>query len=163
MSIPIAFRYRIERRGAVWNAVFPELPEADFSAASAAQVQAEAPARIQAGLAALLSSGFVPFTKPHHAGEGLAVLPLSAQAKCLLIERAWALGVQAAHLARALGITRQEAARYFDLMHPTKIDALQLAAAALGMAIVLDMRTLPQGPSPKLFEKPKRRRRKAAK
>ena len=86
------------------------------------------------------------------------MLPLFAQGKARFIERAWALQVQAADVARALGITRQEAARLFDLAHPTKIDALSKALEVLGAQLDLSLSLLPQGPSPLLNEKPRRGR-----
>ena len=91
-------------------------------------------------------------------GEAEAVMPLFAQGKARFIERAWALQVQAADVARALGITRQEAARLFDLAHPTKIDALSKALEVLGAQLDLSLSLLPQGPSPLLNEKPRRGR-----
>ena len=66
--------------------------------------------------------------------------------------------VENADVARALGITRQEAARLFDLAHPTKIDALSKALEVLGAQLDLSLALLPQGPSPLLNEKPRRGR-----
>lgn len=43
MQIPVRFRYRIERRQARWNVVFPELSSANFTADSPAQARTEAP------------------------------------------------------------------------------------------------------------------------
>ena len=122
MQIPVRFRYRIERRQARWNVVFPELSSANFTADSPARARTEAPEKALTALARLLLKGSeaVPVCQRAHAGEGEAVLPLFAQGKARFIERAWALQVQAADVARALGITRQEAARLFDLAHPTK-------------------------------------------
>lgn len=160
MQIPVRFRYRIERRQARWNVVFPELSSANFTADSPAQARTEAPEKALTALARLLlkSSEAVPVCQRAHAGEGEAVLPLFAQGKARFIERAWALQVQAADVARALGITRQEAARLFDLAHPTKIDALSKALEVLGAQLDLSLSLLPQGPSPLLNEKPRRGR-----
>ena len=160
MQIPVRFRYRIERRQARWNVVFPELSSANFTADSPAQARTEAPEKALTALARLLLKGSeaVPVCQRAHAGEGEAVLPLFAQGKARFIERAWALQVQAADVARALGITRQEAARLFDLAHPTKIDALSKALEVLGAQLDLSLSLLPQGPSPLLNEKPRRGR-----
>lgn len=160
MQIPVRFRYRIERRQARWNVVFPELSSANFTADSPARARTEAPEKALTALARLLlkSSEAVPVCQRAHAGEGEAVLPLFAQGKARFIERAWALQVQAADVARALGITRQEAARLFDLAHPTKIDALSKALEVLGAQLDLSLSLLPQGPSPLLNEKPRRGR-----
>ena len=160
MQIPVRFRYRIERRQARWNVVFPELSSANFTADSPAQARTEAPEKALTALARLLLKGSeaVPVCQRAHAGEGEAVLPLFAQGKACFIERAWALQVQAADVARALGITRQEAARLFDLAHPTKIDALSKALEVLGAQLDLSLALLPQGPSPLLNEKPRRGR-----
>lgn len=149
MQIPVRFRYRIERRQARWNVVFPELSSANFTADSPAQARTEAPEKALTALARLLLKGSeaVPVCQRAHAGEGEAVLPLFAQGKARFIERAWALQVQAADVARALGITRQEAARLFDLAHPTKIDALSKALEVLGAQLDLSLSLLPQGPS----------------
>ena len=104
MQIPVRFRYRIERRQARWNVVFPELSSANFTADSPAQARTEAPEKALMALARLLlkSSEAVPVCQRAHAGEGEAVLPLFAQGKARFIERAWALQVQAADVARAL-------------------------------------------------------------
>ena len=154
MQIPVRFRYRIERRQARWNVVFPELSSANFTADSPAQARTEAPEKALTALARLLLKGSeaVPVCQRAHAGEGEAVLPLFAQGKARFIERAWALQVQAADVARALGITRQEAA------NPTKIDALSKALEVLGAQLDLSLALLPQGPSPLLNEKPRRGR-----
>ena len=150
MQIPVRFRYRIERRQARWNVVFPELSSANFTADSPAQARTEAPEKALTALARLLLKGSeaVPVCQRAHAGEDEA----------RFIERAWALQVQAADVARALGITRQEAARLFDLAHPTKIDALSKALEVLGAQLDLSLALLPQGPSPLLNEKPRRGR-----
>lgn len=161
MNVPVRFRYRIERRSRLWNVVFPELPEANFSAPSAAAAQAGAPDRMLAALAARLQKGDVPAAHRAHAGEAEAELPVYAQAKALFVGRALELGVQAADVARALEISRQEAARLFDLAHPTKIDASRRALRALGCDLALGLDELPEGPAPALLERPRRGRTRA--
>ena len=54
MQIPVRFRYRIERRQARWNVVFPELSSANFTADSPAQARTEAPEKALMALARLL-------------------------------------------------------------------------------------------------------------
>ena len=140
-SIPVRYRYRIERRSSRWNVVFPELPEADFTAKSALEAHESAPDRALSALAARLAGGpeAVPEFHRAHAGEGTAVLPLFAQGKARFLERAWELNAAAADVARALNVTRQEASRLFDLSHPTKIDALAAALEVLGTRLELKL------------------------
>ena len=57
MQIPVRFRYRIERRQARWNVVFPELSSANFTADSPAQARTEAPEKALTALARLLLKG----------------------------------------------------------------------------------------------------------
>lgn len=135
MQIPVRFRYRIERRQA-WGDRVPGALLGELHCGLACAGPHGSPEKALMALARLRLRILKPSpsAKGRMRGEGEAVLPLFAQGKARFIERAWALQVQAADVALALGITRQEAARLFDLAHPTNRCALQSARSAGGSA-----------------------------
>ncbi|MBB3193918.1 type II toxin-antitoxin system HicB family antitoxin [Roseateles terrae] len=79
----------------------------------------------------------VPEPSALEPGEELVTLPVSMQAKLLLLNEMVAQKIRPADLARAMGIKPQEVTRLLDLGHTTKIDALAAAFTAIGRTLAL--------------------------
>ncbi|MDO5530574.1 hypothetical protein [Sutterella sp.] len=138
-ALPLSYRYRIERRTDGYRFRFPELPEADFTAATPAEGRAAAPAKLSDALFERLRTGNLPAEARPHRGEGVAYLLASAATKLLFIAKAEESGLYPAELGRRLGMTPQEAQRIFKLGHVTKIDTLQAALLAAGWRLKLSV------------------------
>lgn len=74
----------------------------------------------------------VPVPSKPKRGERLVELPPSVWAKVLLLNEMLATNTSNAELARLMGTRPQEVQRIVTLDHPTKIDTLAKALAALG-------------------------------
>lgn len=139
-ALPDRFRYRLELEPAgTYRFVFPELPEADFSAKT---IKDGHSAMLDAVLEALekrLKSKNIPMQAHARAGEGVFQLTPTYTAKLLLILTARERGVRAADIARSLGVAPQEAARILKLSHPTKMDTINAAFESMGFRIVLGL------------------------
>lgn len=66
-------------------------------------------------------------------------IPLSIASKVLLLNAFLESKITQQELARRIGRPKQEITRLFDLKHATKIDAVQIAAKALGKELSLTM------------------------
>lgn len=64
-------------------------------------------------------------------------MPLSVASKVLLLNAFLQSEITQQELARRIGKHKQEITRLFNLYHATKIDAVQLAANALGKELSL--------------------------
>lgn len=74
----------------------------------------------------------VPAPSAAQDGEQLVELPPSVSVKVLLLNEMLAAGISNVELANRMGTRKQEVQRIVDLTHPTKIDTLGKALAALG-------------------------------
>lgn len=79
----------------------------------------------------------VPAATPAQAGEEWVSLPLSVEAKVLLLNEMVQQRLRPADLARKLGVKPQEVTRIVDLHHTTKIDTLAEAFGAVGRRLEL--------------------------
>lgn len=70
-------------------------------------------------------------------GERLVALPASVWAKVLLLNAFLDRRMSKADLSRAMDVRPQEVTRILDLQHPTKIDTISDALAALGKTLVM--------------------------
>ena len=75
----------------------------------------------------------IPLPSPLNSHDHFIEVPLSVASKVLLSE------ITQQELARRIGKPKQEITRLFNLHHATKIDAVQLAAKALGKELSLVM------------------------
>lgn len=82
----------------------------------------------------------VPMPSEPQEGERMIPLPLSAASKVLLLNEMLAQDVGPSELARRMGTSKQEANRLTNLKHPTKIDRIGEAMAALGRELDLIVR-----------------------
>ncbi len=131
-------RYRFE---------FPDLPEASFSAPGLREgrerLLEEALRAVERRLKSRKTKfPEVPEFSTPRAGEGVLRLPPGVFAKMLLLQAASDRRITAGELARRMGIAPQEAARILRLSHPTKIDTVAFALAALGERLVVSTEPL---------------------
>jgi antitoxin HicB len=82
----------------------------------------------------------VPMPSAPQEGERMIPLPLSAASKVLLLNEMLAQDVRPSELARRLDTSKQDVNRLTDLKHPTKIDRIGEAMAALGRELDLVVR-----------------------
>ena len=82
---------------------------------------------------------FVDIPEALTQGETVAEVPLSVASKVLLLNAFLQSEITQQELARRIGKPKQEITRLFNLHHATKIDAVQLAAKALGKELSLVM------------------------
>ncbi|PWF25076.1 type II toxin-antitoxin system HicB family antitoxin [Corticimicrobacter populi] len=129
---------RIEPDTTGYMVSFRDIPEA----LSAGETLEEA--RFMAADALLTAMDFyfedkrpVPMPSGLAQGEELVALPASAWAKVLLLNAFLDRRISKADLARAMDVRPQEVTRILDLQHPTKIDTISDALAALGKTLVI--------------------------
>lgn len=79
----------------------------------------------------------VPAPSKPAKSERLVALPLSVAAKVALLNARLEAGARPSDVARAMGLKPQEMTRVFDLKHPTKIDTIAAAMAAMGYELEL--------------------------
>jgi antitoxin HicB len=79
----------------------------------------------------------VPMPSSPKRGDVLVDLPASVSAKVLLLNTMLEQKISASELARRMHTRRQEINRVINLRHPTKIDTIAAALAALGMHLEL--------------------------
>ncbi|ENG9095909.1 type II toxin-antitoxin system HicB family antitoxin [Escherichia coli] len=78
-------------------------------------------------------------TSPLTNNDHFIEVPLSIASKVLLLNAFLQSEITQQELARRIGKPKQEITRLFNLHHATKIDAVQLAAKALGKELSLVM------------------------
>ena len=79
----------------------------------------------------------VPAPSQAKRGHVMVDLPTSISAKVLLLNEMLAQGVRPAELARRMHVRPQEVNRITTLSHPTKIDTISEALAAIGTRLEL--------------------------
>lgn len=81
----------------------------------------------------------IPLPSAVDPADDYVEIPLSVASKVLLLNAFLESNITQQELARRIGRPKQEITRLFDLKHATKIDAVQVAARALGKALSLTM------------------------
>lgn len=137
LRIPIAYRYWFERLPRGVRLHLPQLPEADYDAATPEAARDALQEKILEALEARIKSGNLPEESAPRAGEGIWTLSPTFAAKALLMEEAQRSGVYPAELARRLCITSQEAQRILKLRHATKFDTIAEAFRVMGFRLVV--------------------------
>ena len=107
---------------------FVDIPEALTQGETVAEA-------MEAAKDALLTALPSPLNSHDHFIE----VPLSVASKVLLLNAFLQSEITQQELARRIGKPKQEITRLFNLHHATKIDAVQLAAKALGKELSLVM------------------------
>ena len=112
---------------------FPDLPEFTPEAPTIVKLLEDLPDAVIPALEARIKEGQpLPEARPLHAGEEYVTLKPTSSAKLQLITLFQRRNCTPAELARRMGCLPQEANRILKLSHPTKIDTIAAAAAALG-------------------------------
>ena len=81
----------------------------------------------------------IPLPSPLNSHDHFIEVPLSVASEVLLLNAFLQSEITQQELARRIGKPKQEITRLFNLHHATKIDAVQLAAKALGKELSLVM------------------------
>ena len=134
----LSYPARLARDGDGFMVSFPDIPEALTGAATreeALEIAADA-------LTTAMDFYFedrrpVPAPSQPKRGQVMVDLPASVSAKVLLLNEMLAQGVRPAELARRMHVRPQEVNRITTLAHPTKIDTISQALAAMGKRLEL--------------------------
>ena len=128
----------LERDGDGWFASFPDIPEALTSGTSVEHALAMAKDALITAMDLYFDDArMVPLPGAMVAGQYAVDLPASLWAKVLLLNEMLAQQKRPTDLAVMLGAKLQDVQRLFNLKHPTKIDKVEQALAALGKNLVL--------------------------
>ena len=131
------FKQRLDANGA-YLLTFPDLPEAGFSARTKASATRKAGNALESALDLYFKERrAVPMPSAPKRGQGIVTLSVGMSAKVLLRNQMIAQKVRQRDLTRRLKTTPQAVNRLITLTHPTKIDKLVEAFAALGKKLEL--------------------------
>lgn len=136
----LSYPARIARDGASFIVSFPDVPEA----LTGGSTRDEALAMAADALTTAMDFYFedrraVPAASVPKRGHVMVDLPASVAAKVLLLNEMLAQGIRPAELARRMHVRPQEMNRITTLGHPTKIDTLADAFAAIGKRLQLSV------------------------
>lgn len=121
-----------------YTVTFRDIPEAITEGDTLEDAQAMARDALVTAMDFYFSDGRpVPAPSKPAKGELVVTLPPSVAAKVALLNARLESGARPADVARKLGIKPQEMTRVFDLQHPTKIDTIAAALAAMGYELEL--------------------------
>jgi antitoxin HicB len=131
---------RIARDGNGFVVSFPDIPEA----LTGAPTREEALDRAADALTTAMDFYFedrrpVPAPSLPKRGQVMVDLPASVSAKVLLLNEMLRQDVRPAELARRMKVRPQEVNRITTLSHPTKIDTISQALAAMGKRLELSL------------------------
>lgn len=129
---------RIEHDETGYAISFRDIPEALAGGENLEDAKAEAAGALRTAMEFYFEDRRpVPAPSAAREGEIFISLPVSVDAKVMLLNTMLAQNVTAAELARRMGVRPQEVNRIIDLHHATKIDTLAEALAALGVELAL--------------------------
>ena len=124
---------------------FRDIPEAITQGDDEAEAMAMARDVLREAMAVYFDERrTVPLPSQPREGERAVDLPLSVAAKVLLVNEMLSQQIAPSDLARRLGTTRQEVNRLTDLKHPTKIDRIAEAVAAMDRRLDLAIQNAEQ-------------------
>jgi len=131
---------RVTRDGEGHMVSFPDIPEALTGAADRDEAIAlAADALVTAMDFYFEDRRLVPAPSAPKRGQITVDLPASVAAKVLLLNEMIAQGKRPAELARLMSARPQEVTRLMDLRHPTKIDTVAAALAAMGRRLEVSL------------------------
>lgn len=132
------YRVTVEQDGPGWFASIPEVPEALTSGETIDAALAMARDALITAMDFYFEDGRrVPLPGAIGEGDHYVDLPASVWMKVILLNEMLAQKMRPTDLARLLGAKLQDVQRLFDLGHPTKIDSVERALAALGKHLVM--------------------------
>jgi antitoxin HicB len=118
---------------------FPDLPEAVTFGADEGDALRRAVDALETILAARIADQEEVPLPSAAGGRPCVVLPALVTAKVLLYRTMREVGVSQAELARRLGWHRPQVDRLLDLNHPSRLDQIEAALAALGKRLDIRM------------------------
>jgi len=129
----LTYPARIERDGRRHLVTFADIPEAITSGASRDEALSMAVDALMTAMDFYFEDRrLVPAPSRVKRGQVGIELPPSVAAKVLLLNEMVTQHKRPTELARQMDVRPQEVTRLLDLHHPTKIDAIATALAALG-------------------------------
>lgn len=132
-----AAKFESEAEGG-YSVTFRDIPEAITQGETLEEARAAASDALVTALDFYIEDGrAVPGATQAQADEEWVALPVSVEAKVLLLNEMVAQRVRPADLARKLGVRPQDVTRMTDLHHTTKIDTLADAFRAVGRTLEL--------------------------
>ena len=124
-----------------YTVTFRDIPEAITQGNDLAEAEAMARDALVSAMDFYFENGRpVPAPSKAIKGERIVELPPSVAAKIALLNARLATGSRPTDVARSMGCKAQEMTRVFDLHHPTKIDTVAAALAAMGYELELTVR-----------------------
>jgi len=122
-------------------ATFPDVPEAHTVGNDEAQALERAPDALETALAIYVDERRdLPRPKRPRKGDRMVTLPPMAAAKLAIYQAMRDQGVTQVELAGRLGCDPKDIRRLLDLMHNSRLDRLDLALAALGKRLLIEVR-----------------------
>ena len=140
MNNVFSYPARVTRDGDGYLVAFPDIPEALTGGKDREQAIALAADALTTAMDFYFEDRrAVPLPSAPKRGQILVDLPASITAKVLLLNEMIAQGTRPAELARRMNARPQEVTRLIDLHHPTKIDTVAAALAAMGRRLELSL------------------------
>ena len=119
---------------------FPDIPEAGTDAETREEALHEAPDALVVALDGYIEARRpIPSPTPANPGQVLVALPVLVAAKLALYEAMWTAKVTNTELGQRLGISEGAVRRLVDLDHRSHIGQVEVALAALGRRLVVDV------------------------
>ena len=136
----VAYPFTVTAHGRRWRVALADVPEANAEADTAAAAIAIAQRHLAAALQVCVEAdGELP--RPSAArGRQVLAPPLLAAAKLLLLEAVYEHEATNVAFAARLDTLEGTVRRLLDLEHPSRIEAVEAALAALGKRFVLEAR-----------------------
>ena len=136
----LSYPARVARDGDGFMVSFPDIPEALTGAPTREQALDMAADALTTAMDFYFEDRRpVPAPSEVKRGQVLVDLPLSVSAKVLLLNEMLRQQMKPAELARRMNVRPQEVNRITTLSHPTKIDTISQALAAMGKRLELSV------------------------
>jgi antitoxin HicB len=132
----LAYPVKLTRDDGRYLVTFPDIPEAITQGDTVEEALAMAKDALETALDFYFDDKR-PVPMPSKAGRYSVALPLSVEAKVLLLNEMVYQKIRPAELARRLNISPQALNRIVNLKYTTKIDTIAGAMAALGKKVMI--------------------------
>lgn len=131
-------RFELDGNGVSYTVTFRDIPEAITQGEGIEDARAMALDALATAMEFYVEEQrAVPAPSALEDGEELVALPLSIQAKLLLLNEMVRQKIRPADLARSMAVKPQEVNRLLNLRHTTKIDTVAQAFASIGRELAL--------------------------
>ena len=131
---------KIARAGSGFMVTFRDIPEAMTGACTFEEARLMAPDALLTALGYYFEGQIaVPNPSSRRPGEECFPLPPVLSAKVLLLNELVSQAVSPGELRRRMRVPQQEVTRLMDPFHPTQINTIALALAAVGRSLQLSV------------------------